>query len=63
MDTRPEVIAEATALLDDVARALVRLSDGTYRSCEVCATPLTDEALATDPTRRRCDEHHATLAE
>ena len=63
MDTRPDVIDEATALLDDVDRALVRLSDGTYRSCEVCATPLSGEALATDPTRRRCDEHPGALPE
>lgn len=57
MDARPEVIDDATALLDDVDRALVRLSEGTYRSCESCGTPLSDETLSAEPTRRRCDEH------
>jgi DnaK suppressor protein len=59
MDARPEVIDEATALLDDVDRALVRLSEGTYRSCEVCAGSISDDVLAAQPTARRCDEHPA----
>ena len=63
MDARPEVIDEATGVLDDVDRALVRLSEGSYRSCEVCATPLSDEALAADPTGRGCDEHRGTVVE
>jgi RNA polymerase-binding transcription factor DksA len=57
MDARPEVIDEATALLDDVDRALVRLSEGTYRSCETCGAQLSEEVLGVDPTRLRCDEH------
>ena len=59
MDARPEVIDEATALLDDVDRALVRLSEGTYRACEVCGAPLSDETLSAHPTARRCNEHRA----
>jgi len=51
------VIDEATATLDDVDVALVRLSDGTYRTCEECGVPLTDERLAAAPTQRRCAEH------
>ncbi len=57
MEARPVEIDEALALLDDVDRALERLSDGTYRSCEVCGATLHDDDLVTTPTRRRCDAH------
>jgi RNA polymerase-binding transcription factor DksA len=63
VDARPAIIDEATTLLDDVDRALARLAEGTYRSCEVCAAPLNDEVLSGEPTRRRCDEHRGTVAE
>ena len=57
MDTRPAIIDEVTTLLDGVDAALVRLSDGTYRSCESCDAPISDEALDESPTRRHCDAH------
>jgi RNA polymerase-binding transcription factor DksA len=57
MDARPPVIAEATALLDDVDAALVRLSDGTYRSCELCGAEIPADVLAAAPTQRRCADH------
>ncbi|HMQ25389.1 MAG TPA: hypothetical protein PKA98_05335 [Acidimicrobiales bacterium] len=53
-----EVDLDATAAdLDGVDAALRRLDDGTYGTCEVCAVELTDEALAADPTTRRCPAH------
>lgn len=57
MEQHRKVIDEACATLDDVDAALVRLSDGTYRTCEECGAPLTDERLAAVPTLRRCAEH------
>jgi RNA polymerase-binding transcription factor DksA len=57
MDSRPTVIDEAQALLDDVDLALVRLSEGTYRTCELCGAVLSDDALTASPTRRQCDAH------
>lgn len=57
MDARHPVIDEATALLDDVDAALVRLSEGTYRTCETCGARIPDEVLAGSPTRRACDAH------
>lgn len=57
MEQPVAVIDEVATLLDDVDLALVRLSDGTYRTCEVCGTGLADELLAAAPTRRRCDDH------
>jgi DnaK suppressor protein len=57
MDSRPAVIDEALTLLDDVDAALVRLSEGTYRTCERCGAPLSEVDLSASPTRRRCDAH------
>jgi RNA polymerase-binding transcription factor DksA len=45
------------AELADVARALERLDDGTYGTCEVCGAPLPDDLLATSPAVRACGEH------
>jgi len=50
-------IDDATATLDDVDRALDRLSEGTYRTCEVCRAPLNDARLAANPTLRHCADH------
>ena len=43
--------------LDRVDRALQRLDDSSYGTCEVCGTGLADDALAADPTARRCVDH------
>jgi RNA polymerase-binding transcription factor DksA len=59
VDQHRAAIDEATTTLDDVDQALVRLSDGTYRTCEVCAAELGDDELEVSPTRRRCAEHLA----
>jgi hypothetical protein len=50
-------LAQSTQVLDDVDRALERLSDGTYHSCEVCGATIADVDLNADPTRRVCDLH------
>ena len=52
-----EDLAAAEAELDAVERALERLDDGTYGSCEVCASALDDARLAADPTARCCAAH------
>jgi DnaK suppressor protein len=43
--------------LADVARALERLDDGTYGTCEVCGMQLADEVLEESPAARTCAEH------
>jgi RNA polymerase-binding transcription factor DksA len=50
-------LAHSTRVLNDVDRALARLSDGSYGSCETCGEPILDVDLAVDPTRRVCGEH------
>jgi DnaK suppressor protein len=50
-------LARSTRVLDDVDRALERLSEGTYGSCATCGAPILPADLATDPTRRVCEQH------
>ena len=43
--------------LADVARALERLDEGTYGTCEACGVALPDEVLASAPAERFCGAH------
>jgi RNA polymerase-binding transcription factor DksA len=43
--------------LADVSRALERLDEGTYGTCEACGAALTDDQLAVRPEARFCGEH------
>lgn len=58
-------LADATALeglvaeLDAVERALARLDEGTYGTCEACGAEIADDALAVAPAAARCAEHAA----
>ena len=52
-------LAQSAAVLDGVDRALERLSDGAYGSCETCGAPILGADLEADPTRRRCEQHLA----
>ena len=60
MEERYEAeLTRSAAVLDGVDRALERLSDGTYGSCEACGAPITGPDLAADPARRMCEQHLA----
>jgi RNA polymerase-binding transcription factor DksA len=50
-------LAQSTRVLNDVDRALERLTSGVYGSCEVCGAAIPDAYLAADPTRRVCEQH------
>jgi RNA polymerase-binding transcription factor DksA len=50
-------LAHSARVLDDVDRALERLSQGTYGLCETCRTPILGADLEADPTRRMCEQH------
>lgn len=43
--------------MDDIERALVRLGDGTYGTCEVCGERLQPDALIERPAARHCAAH------
>jgi RNA polymerase-binding transcription factor DksA len=50
-------LAHSTRILDDVDLTLVRLSEGTYGTCETCGAAIIVADLAVDPTRRMCEQH------
>ena len=52
-------LTRSAAILDEVDRALGRLSDDTYGMCEACGVPIRDADLSADPTRRMCEQHLA----
>ena len=51
------ILEQVEAELADVERALARLDDGTYGSCDACRAPIGDERLAALPAARFCVEH------
>jgi RNA polymerase-binding transcription factor DksA len=55
------VIAQAQADLADVDRALERLDDGTYGTCEVCGGSIADDVLERAPATRLCPAHAAAV--
>lgn len=53
----PGQLEQVEAELDALDQALVRLDDGTYGVCEVCAARIDDRRLAEAPTASRCPAH------
>ena len=45
--------------LDDIERALAKVSDGSYGRCEVCGEAIPEERLEALPAARYCLEHQA----
>ena len=45
------------AKLADIERALVKLDDGSYGTCDVCGDPIGEERLAAIPWAVRCVMH------
>jgi RNA polymerase-binding transcription factor DksA len=56
-DFNNESVAAIEATLNDVDRALERLRVGTYRTCQVCKTPITDADLIANPLLANCPSH------
>ena len=56
------ILEQVEAELADVERALHRLDEGTYGSCEACGTAIGDERLEAQPATRFCIAHQ-TAAE
>ena len=51
------VLTEAERTLDDVDRALERLDDGTYGTCEACGEPIAEDRLDAHAAARTCERH------
>jgi RNA polymerase-binding transcription factor DksA len=55
------VLERVEAELEDVERALRRLDESSYATCEACGGAIGDERLAVAPATRRCAEHASPL--
>lgn len=53
------ILEQVEAELADVERALQRLDDGSYGSCEACGGPIGDERLEAMPAARFCVGHQS----
>jgi RNA polymerase-binding transcription factor DksA len=53
------ILEVVEAELADVERALTRLDEGSYGTCEACGSPIGDERLAVSPAARFCVQHQA----
>ena len=51
------ILEQVEAELADVERAMQRLDDGTYGTCEACGGSIADERLAVQPAARFCVGH------
>jgi RNA polymerase-binding transcription factor DksA len=51
------VLDRAEGELEDVERALGRLDEGTYATCEACGGMIGEDRLAASPLTRRCAGH------
>jgi RNA polymerase-binding transcription factor DksA len=56
-DFNNESVAAIESTLNDVDRALERLRIGTYRTCQVCNTPIADTDLIVNPLLANCPSH------
>jgi RNA polymerase-binding transcription factor DksA len=55
------ILEQVEAELADVDRALGRLAEGSYGTCEACGHAIGDERLAALPAARFCVDHQADL--
>ena len=51
------VVAELEARYNNIVRALKKIEDGTYDTCEVCGKPIEEDRLNANPAARTDKEH------
>jgi RNA polymerase-binding transcription factor DksA len=52
-----ESVAQIEAALNDVDRALERLRQGAYRTCQVCGSAVDERDLEANPLLANCRAH------
>lgn len=59
MERAPDLshLAAVEGELADVERALQRLDEGSYGTCQVCGAAIDEERLAAEPATAFCAEH------
>jgi RNA polymerase-binding transcription factor DksA len=52
-----ESVRAIESTLNDVDRALERLRNGNYRTCQVCNAPIDESVLVANPLLANCPAH------
>jgi RNA polymerase-binding transcription factor DksA len=52
-----ESVSAIESTLNDVDRALERLRNATYRTCQVCSAPIDENVLIATPLLANCPAH------
>lgn len=56
-DERRATLATLERRYNDIVRALAKISDGSYGTCEVCGEEISEERLQANPAARTCAQH------
>lgn len=56
-DERAALVATLERQWNDINRALKKIDDGTYGTCEVCGAAIEPERLEANPSARTCKAH------
>lgn len=60
---RRAVLSELETRYNNLVRALQKIEDGTYGTCEICGEPIEEDRLDANPAARTCIEHRNDEAE
>ena len=56
-DERRATLATLEGRYNDIRRALKKISDGTYGTCEICGQTIEEDRLEANPAARTCKAH------
>lgn len=57
LEERTALVADLERRYNDTLRALKKITEGTYGTCEIAAHPIESERLSANPAARTCIEH------
>lgn len=56
-DERQAIVADLEGRYNDIIRALKKIADGTFGTCEISGEPIELDRLAANPAARTCKSH------
>ena len=57
MEERRATLSALETEYRDIKRALQKIADGNYGTCEICGEPIEEDRLNFKPTARTCTKH------
>lgn len=56
-ESRSGMVTTLQSRLSDVEKALTKIEEGTYGTCEVCGEKIEEDRLDANPSAKTCKEH------